>query len=105
MQHKLFALSLGLAGFMLAAQVVFADDGPACGARSSVVERLAATYGETRRAIGVAAESAVVELFASAATGTWTITVTLPDGRTCLLASGRHFEALSDPLPASGTDA
>ncbi|AMY70860.1 hypothetical protein [Frigidibacter mobilis] len=105
MQHKLFALSLGLAGFVLAAQAAFADPGPSCGNRASVVERLAATYGETRRGIGLATGNAVVEVFASDATGTWTITVTLPDGRTCLLASGQHYEAMADALPPKGTDA
>lgn len=103
MQQKLFALSLGIAGFVLAAQAAFAE-GPSCGIRSAVVERLAVSYGETRRGIGLAAENAVVELFASDATGTWTITVTLPDGRTCLLASGEHYESLADPLPVTGTD-
>jgi len=105
MQHKLFALSLGIAGMILAAQAAFADAGPTCGIRASVVERLAATYGETRRGIGLATGNVVVEVFASDATGTWTITVTLPNGRTCLLASGQHYEAMVEVLPPKGTDA
>ena len=105
MQHKLFALSLGFAGMILAAQAAFAQSGPSCGIRASVVERLAATYGETRRSIGLASGNAVIELFASDATGTWTITATLPDGRTCLMASGQHYEAVVEALPPEGTDA
>ncbi len=105
MQHKLFALSLGFAGMILAAQAAFAQGGPSCGIRASVVERLAATYGETRRGIGLATGNAVVEVFASDATGTWTITVTLPNGRTCLLASGQHYEAMVEALPPEGIDA
>ena len=37
----------------------------------------------------------VVEVFASDVTGTWTITQTLPGGRTCVIAAGRAVEAVS----------
>lgn len=76
-----------------------------CGPRDAVIDRLAAGYGETRQSIGVGANNAVVEVFASEETGTWTITVTTPNGMTCLVASGQHFEALSEDLPAQGDDA
>ena len=36
--------------------------------------------------------NAVVEVFASSDTGTWTITVTNASGVTCLVASGQAFE-------------
>ena len=55
--------------------------------------------------IGLGANNQVVEVFASLETGTWTITVTLPDGTTCLVASGQAYESLTDPLPAPGSDA
>lgn len=76
-----------------------------CAQREVVVTRLAETYGETRQSIGLGANNAVMEVFASTETGTWTITVTLPNGLTCLLASGRAFETLSEDLPAAGSDA
>ena len=76
-----------------------------CGPRADVVERLASGYGETRQSIGVAANNAVMEVYASARTGTWTITVTMPSGVTCLVASGRDFEELAEALPAAGDDA
>lgn len=70
-----------------------------CAARDKVVERLASSFGETRRSIGLARNNAVMELFASDTTGTWTITVTLTNGMTCLVASGQSFETLSEELP------
>ncbi|TMM51599.1 hypothetical protein [Sulfitobacter sabulilitoris] len=73
-----------------------------CGPREVVVTRLAEGYGETRQAIGLAANAALMEIFASTETGSWTITVTLPGGLTCLMASGQSYEALSEPLPARG---
>ncbi|MWD26727.1 hypothetical protein E0K89_004475 [Aquicoccus sp. SCR17] len=76
-----------------------------CAPRDTVVDRLAEGYGETRRSIGLGANNAVMEVFASDETGTWTITVTLPNGMTCLVASGQAFETMAEGLPPSGNDA
>lgn len=76
-----------------------------CGPRAAVIERLADGYGETRQSVGLAANNAVVEVFASHETGTWTITVTTASGMTCLVASGRNFEELAEALPEPGNDA
>ena len=72
--------------------------GSACGARGQIVERLASHFGETRRGIGLGTRNRVLEVFASDETGSWTVTVTLPDGRMCLVASGRHWEDRMDDL-------
>ena len=69
-----------------------------CGARGLVVARLASQFGETRRGIGLGTKDRVVEVFASDRTGSWTITVTLPDGRTCLIATGQDWEDRMDDL-------
>jgi hypothetical protein len=100
MTHTLFALSLGFAGLILATQA--GHSAPQCGPRDQVLTHLADTYGETRRSVGIANNNAVMETFASAASGSWTITVTLPDGRMCLVASGQGFEAVTEELPAKG---
>ena len=76
--------------------------GQNCAPRPSVVERLAEKYGETRQSIGLGAQGTVVEVFASEETGSWTITVTMPSGFTCLVASGQSFERISEALPAPG---
>ena len=47
----------------------------------------------------MARQGAVMEVFASDDTGTWTITVTLPNGLTCLIAAGESFEVLAEALP------
>ncbi len=79
-------------------------EGANCAPRERVVERLADGYGESRQAIGLGANNAVVEVFASAESGTWTITVTTANGLTCLVASGQAFETLAEALPARGND-
>lgn len=76
-----------------------------CGPREAVVNRLAEGYGETRQSMGLGSNNAVVEIFASDETGSWTITVTQPNGLTCLVASGQGYETLAEALPAKGNDA
>ncbi|MEL6167309.1 MAG: hypothetical protein AAFR35_01370 [Pseudomonadota bacterium] len=87
----------------MAAEAAFAQAPRNCGDREIVVERLASTYGETRRSIGLGANNQVVEVFASSETGTWTITVTTPAGITCLVASGQAFEQTDGSLAPEGT--
>ncbi|WP_413463814.1 hypothetical protein [Alloyangia pacifica] len=76
-----------------------------CGPRDIVVARLAETYGESRQSIGLGSNNAVMEVFASDETGTWTITVTSTSGVTCLVASGLAFETLAETLPPKESDA
>lgn len=80
-------------------------DASNCAPREMVVDRLASKYGEARQSMGLGANNAVIEVFASSETGTWTITVTSVHGVTCLVASGQAFEATADVLPAEGNDA
>jgi hypothetical protein len=102
MTQPMLALSLGFGGVILATQIAFSA--PHCDNRDRVTALLADRYGETRRAIGLAGQQAVMELYASDATGSWTITLTLPDGVMCLMASGAGFEKVADDLPARGSD-
>ncbi len=96
-------LALGLA--TLNADPASAAGRRNCAARQVVLEALARTYGETRQSIGLGADNAVIEVFASTETRTWTITVTTPDGQTCLVASGQSYEALVEALPPAGSGA
>ena len=76
-----------------------------CAPRDVVVERLADWFGESRQSIGLGTNNAVIEVFASSDTGTWTITVTSVQGLTCVLAAGQAFETLAEALPPAGDDA
>lgn len=69
-----------------------------CADHASVVERLGEHYGESRQSIGLGSDNAVVEVFASMDTGSWTITVTRPGGPTCLVAAGQGYQYLNEPL-------
>lgn len=74
-----------------------------CTDHATMVERLAAGYGEARTAMGLAG-GAVLEVFVSAETGTWTITVTQPGGPTCMVAAGQAWDEADDPLPPAGEE-
>ena len=90
---------------MTASSATAQGAGRNCAPRSAVVDRLADGYGESRQSMGLGANNQVVEVFASQETGSWTITVTAPNGLTCLVASGQAFEELAEVLPSMDDDA
>ncbi len=105
MKEKLFALSLGFGALILVTQAHAQTPTPTalqCGPRGAVMEQLADRFGETRRAMGLAANNMVMEIFASDTSQSWSITVTTAQGQTCLVASGQGFEAMKDAFPAKG---
>jgi hypothetical protein len=81
-------LILGLA----AAAPPVAQAQMACGTRDSVVAKLGEKYGEVRRGGGLAGPTAIFEVWASEATGTWTILKTTPDGFACVMAVGEGWQ-------------
>ena len=105
MDKTLFALSLGFVGLILATHAANAAQ---CAPRDQVVAGLATGFDEVRRAAGLTGnaegQAQVLEVLTSTA-GTWTITVTMPDGMTCLVASGQAWEDITDKLPAKGDPA
>jgi len=100
MKKTIFAL----AALTLAAAPAIAENRN-CAPRDMVIKRLAEKYGESRQSIGMGQQGMVMETFASGETGSWTITVTTPNGMTCLVASGQSYEVLAEALPETDTDA
>lgn len=101
MTRDLFTLGLGVGAILLVTQA--RAEGAICAERADLVAQLTQNYGEHRQAAGLAGGDGLVELFASPETGSWTITVTGPDGIACLLAVGEHFtlfEAAPEGDPA-----
>jgi len=68
-----------------------------CGARADFLEALKSKYQETGRALGIAGEVNLVEVFASKA-GSWTILVTTPQGKSCIIAAGKSWETLPETI-------
>ena len=74
-----------------------------CGARDSVVATLGKKYGEIRRGGGLAGPTAIFEIWASEATGTWTILMTSPDGMACVMAAGDVWQDDFGELTPAGS--
>jgi hypothetical protein len=65
-----------------------------CGPREQLVKLLADQYRENPVGIGLAQPGRVLEVFASSA-GTWTMVMTMPDGKACLIAAGDNWEMVT----------
>lgn len=64
-----------------------------CGSRADFVKALSDKYQETGKAFGIAGQVNLVEVFVSK-TGTWSILVTTPQGKSCMIAAGKSWEDL-----------
>lgn len=79
-----------------------AEDAARCAPRDMVVSQLTDRFGESRQAMGLNPNNTMMELYASAETGSWTITITGPNGTTCVVAIGQSFEAIAEELRPAG---
>ncbi len=105
MRHKMLFTILTVALSALLFSPLVAQQTTTCGPRAAVLERLSVGYGETRRSIGLGGDNALMEVFASDRSGTWTITVTLASGLTCLIAAGQAFETATEVASKPGEGA
>lgn len=75
-----------------------------CGPHGVITDHLGSHYGETRQSIALAANNAVVEMFANLDTGSWTLLITVAGQRSCIAASGQAFDLTPTP-PLTGDPA
>ncbi len=67
--------------------------GPLCNARTTVLKTLDGNYAEKPSAMGLANNGTVVEILKSKE-DSWTIIMTAPNGVSCLLATGKYWQAV-----------
>ncbi len=65
----------------------------ACGDHPEVVKNLGQKYSEKPVSMGLGNNGSMIEIFASKK-GTFTIVVTRPDGKSCLVAAGESWESI-----------
>ena len=70
-----------------------------CFQREALIETLAAKYGEARQVVALDGQGRLIEIFANVETGSWTLTVSLPSGVTCMMRSGLAFERDGEVSP------
>ncbi len=66
--------------------------GIACGERVALVAALTDRYKEKPVSMGLQNNGKLLEIYASALSGSWTILSTAVDGTSCILAVGKHYE-------------
>ncbi|NBJ12037.1 hypothetical protein [Microvirga arsenatis] len=66
----------------------------ACGPREQLVKLLSDQYKEDPVGIGLAQPGQVLEVFASS-NGSWTMVMTMPDGKACMIAAGDNWEMVT----------
>jgi hypothetical protein len=90
-QIRSLSLAAVLAAVSLAVSEAPAAASPQCGNHNEIAKVLTTKYNETRRALGVVSETAVMEVFMSPE-GTWTVLVTDTSGTACITASGEGWQ-------------
>lgn len=78
-----------------------------CGMRDKMVEKLETKYREHLAAGGlqkVSSVDAVMEIWASSETGTFTVLITNPQGVSCIVAAGTDFFKASEKPKVEGSE-
>jgi hypothetical protein len=96
-------MSAVLAATFLAAPLRAADAQDRCGMRDSVVALLAEKYEEVQVAIGITDNGDLAEVFAASDGSTWTLVITSPRGRSCMVAAGEGWVMRQQREPAPDT--
>ena len=68
-----------------------------CRDRGALVQTLATRFDETQRMFGLQSDDRVLELYA-APDGSWTAIVTMPSGKSCVVAAGEAWTEVA-PQP------
>lgn len=88
------------AGVILTAPNVSFAQFAMCGDRAAIVDQLKTKYQESRQAVGLVSNNGAAELYVSEK-GTWTMLMTLSNGKSCIIAAGHSWDAT--PTLAQGT--
>jgi hypothetical protein len=79
------------AALALVAGAASAQQQMPCGERDELLAQLESRYKEAPTGFGLTPNGAIVELLTSEK-GSWTLLLTLPGGRSCLIGSGEGWE-------------
>lgn len=66
-----------------------------CGPRDGLEASMMQQYGEARVSVALDNRSFLIEVWANPTSGTWTATLTTPDGQACIAAYGTGYEAVT----------
>lgn len=93
MRAMITALGIGVAVLATSTPTIAQQ---VCAERDAVTDRLKTKYSEDFVGGGLRNAKAIFEVWMSEEQGTWTILMTTPDGKSCVMASGTDWR---DALP------
>ena len=98
---RILSSALLAAAIMLPATVPTASNAQtSCADRTVITERLAKNYGEKFTGGGLRNSESIFEVWMSDETGSWTIIMTRPDGKACVMAAGTPWRDALPETPA-----
>jgi len=97
-----FSMVLALLTLTALAAPAMAQQQMPCAERSALLGQLQEKFKESAQGVGMTGNGAVMELMTSEA-GSWSLVVTMPNGKSCLIATGDGWEQA--PVKVAGKDA
>jgi len=89
MMYRMFTLAIAVA--CTAAPALAQQTERPCAQRNDVLAQLKDQYDEKPVGVGMTENGAVIELTTSES-GTWSLVLSFPNGRSCLMATGESWE-------------
>lgn len=71
-----------------------------CLDREMLIQRLETRYNESLNGAGLQGSKIILEIWSSKESGNFTILVTKPDGKSCIVASGLNWHTFDSPAKA-----
>ena len=75
-----------------------------CADRDDAVKRLQQRYGERQVAVGLTSRGALLELLATRTGSSWSVLMTNPNGRSCLIVFGSDLTTRPVPMDIKPSD-
>ena len=88
---RVFGASALALGLLLAANAAVAQE-PRCAIHDDISRVLEQHHAEVPVALGLSSAGKLVQVFSTEDGATWTLVLTRPDGLSCIVAAGRHWE-------------
>ena len=74
-----------------------------CLDREMLIQKLETRYNESLNGAGLQGPKSILEIWSSEDSGSFTILITKPDGKSCIVASGLNWHSFDSPAKAGVT--
>jgi len=102
---KSLLMSVVLAAGLILSTPAIGQQQAACAKRADIVKHMHKKYKEAPVAIGLANNGGVLETLVGPKGKSWTIIITMPSGKTCMVAAGENWERIPQKATTpEGTD-